>query len=83
MVPSTSHFGFLLHKGNGPVEADVVWPSSGSIHPKTVTAWYAGMLAMAFYCASYRGEDEYLEGSKQDDLEKIDALLLRLSPHQQ
>jgi hypothetical protein len=41
------------------------------------------MLAMAFSCASYRGEDEYREGSEQDDLEKLDALLLRLSPHQQ
>jgi len=41
------------------------------------------MLAMVSYYASYGGEDQYMEGSEQDDLEKIEALLLRLSPHQQ
>ena|GEM_PF-930332 len=76
-------FGFLLHQEDNPVESDGVWPRSGRIHPKTVTAYYAGMLAMAFYCASYGGEDDYLEGSEQDDLEKIDALLLRLCPDEQ
>jgi hypothetical protein len=55
----------------------------GRINPKTVTAYYAGMLAMAYYCASYGGEDDYLEGSEQDDLEQINDLLLRLSPDEQ
>lgn len=73
-------FGFLLHTANDPKASDVAWTHSGRIHPKTVTAYYAGMLAMAYYCASYQGEDDYLEGSEQDDLEKVDALLLRLSP---
>ena len=41
------------------------------------------MLAMVSWYASYGGEDDSIEGSEQDDLEKIDALLLRLSPHQQ
>src|SRR5712692_11565102 len=41
------------------------------------------MLAMAYYCASYGGEDDYLEGCEQDDLEKIKTLLLRLSLDEQ
>jgi hypothetical protein len=41
------------------------------------------MLAMAYYCASYGGEDEYLEGSERDDLEKIHSLLLHLSAEAQ
>jgi len=43
----------------------------------------AGMLAMAYYCASYGGEDDYQEGSERDDLEKIKSLLLRLSSEAQ
>ena len=38
---------------------------------------------MASDCALYGGEDEYQEGSEQDDLEKINNLLLRLSPDEQ
>lgn len=38
---------------------------------------------MAYYCASYGGEDDYLEGSERDDLEKIHSLLLRLSSDEQ
>jgi hypothetical protein len=41
------------------------------------------MLAMAYYCASYGREDDYLEGCEQDDLEKIQTLLLRLTPDDQ
>ena len=37
------------------------------------------MLALAFYCAAYGGEDDYVEGSEQDDLEKIDTLLPQLT----
>ena len=38
---------------------------------------------MAYYCASYGGEDDYQEGSERDDLEKIKSLLLRLSSEAQ
>jgi hypothetical protein len=76
-------FGFLLHTEDDPLESDVAWPYSGRIHPKTVTAYYAGMLAMAYYCASSGGEDDDVEGSEQDDLEQVNALLLRLSPDEQ
>lgn len=78
-------FGFLLYREHDPVTSDDAWIQiqRGRIHPKTVTAYYAGMLAMAFYCASYEGEDDYIERSEQDDLEKINALLLRLSPDEQ
>lgn len=38
---------------------------------------------MAYYCASYSGEDEYQEGSERDDLEKINSLLVRLSSEEQ
>jgi hypothetical protein len=55
------------------------WLQRGRTDPRTVTAYYAGMLTMAYYCASYGGEDDYLEGCEQDDLEKINTLLLRLS----
>src|SRR5258706_7527223 len=41
------------------------------------------MLAMAYYCASNGGEDDYQEGSERDDLEKINSLLLRLSSEKQ
>src|SRR5262249_28556154 len=58
-------------------------PSSGRIHPKTVMAYYAGMLAMAYYCASYGGEDDYVEGSEQEDLGQVNNLFLRLSPDEQ
>jgi hypothetical protein len=47
-------------------------------NPEMVTAYYAGMLALASYCVSHGGEDEYPEGSEQDDLATIDALLLQL-----
>jgi hypothetical protein len=73
-------FGFLLHTTDNPTELDMTWNNMSRVHPKTVTAYYAGMLAMAYYCASYQGEDDYLEGSERDDLEQIDALLLRLCP---
>jgi hypothetical protein len=48
-----------------------------------VTAYYAGMLSLAFYYTSYGGENDYLEGSERDDLEKIDSLLLQLSSDEQ
>ena len=76
-------FGFLLQTEDDPVESDVAWIHSGRINPNTVTASYAGLLAMALYCASYGGEDDYVEGSEQDDLEQINELLLRLSPDEQ
>ncbi len=69
-------FGFLLHTEDDPVESDVAWTNSGRINPNTVTAYYAGVLAMALYCAFYGGEDDYVEGSEQDDLAKINELLL-------
>lgn len=43
-----------------------------------ITIYYAGMVATAYYCASYGGEDDYPEESEQDDLAKADALLLQL-----
>jgi hypothetical protein len=64
---SYCRLGFLLHEGNDALETDGAWTHSGRINPKTVTAYYAGMLAMAYYCASYKGEDDYLEGSERDD----------------
>ena len=75
-------FGFLVPDSDThqPIEE---WPTNGRIAPQTITAYYAGMLAMAFYCASFEGEDEYLEGSERDDLEKIEALLLRLRSDEQ
>jgi|SRR5215469_12953916 len=76
------HFGFLMPNGDEDLSPDE-WLQRGRIDPRTVTAYYAGMLAMAYYCASYEGEDDYLEGSEQDDLERIDALLLRLCPDEQ
>jgi hypothetical protein len=76
-------FGFVLHVEDDLLESDVSWLSSGRIHPKTVTVYYAGMLAMAYYCASYGGEDDYLEGNEQDDLERLNSLLLQLSPDEQ
>jgi hypothetical protein len=75
-------FGFLLPRGEDHPSPDE-WLQRGRTDPRTVTAYYAGMLAMAYYCASYGGEDEYLEGSERDDLEKIDSLLLRLSSETQ
>ena len=59
------------------------WLQRGRIDPRTVTAYYAGMLATAYYCALYGGEDDYLEGSEQNDVEKIQTLLLRLSADEQ
>ena len=59
------------------------WRKLGRIDRRTVTAYYAGMLAMAYYCASYGGEDDYIEGGERDDLEKINTLLLRLSSDEQ
>ena len=47
-------------------------------NPEMIIALYAGMLSLAYYCASYGGEEDYLEGSERDDLEKIDSLLLLL-----
>lgn len=57
--------------------------ASSRRNPEMVTAYYAGMLSLAYYCASYGGEDDYLEGSELDDLEKIDSLLLQLSSDEQ
>lgn len=75
-------FGFLLPQGDDYLSPDE-WLQRGRIDPRTVTAYYAGMLAMAYYCASYAGEDEYQEGSERDDLEKINSLLVRLSSEEQ
>jgi hypothetical protein len=75
-------FGFLLPQGDDHPSPDE-WLQRGRIDPRTVTAYYAGMIAMAYYCDSYGGEDEYQEGSERDDLEKIDNLLLRLSSEEQ
>jgi len=38
---------------------------------------------LAYYCASYGGKDDYPEGGERNDLEKINSLLLRLSPDEQ
>jgi hypothetical protein len=75
-------FGFLLPKLDDHQSPDE-WLQRGRIDPRTVTAYYAGMLALAFYCAFYGEEDDYIEGSEQDDLEKIDSLLPQLSPDEQ
>ena len=75
-------FGFLTPQLDDHQSPDE-WLHRGRIDARTVTAYYAGMLAKVYYCASYGGEDEYLEGSEQDDLEKADALLLRLCPDEQ
>lgn len=75
-------FGFLTPQLDDHQLPDE-WLHRGRIDARTVTAYYVSMLAMAYYCASYGGEDDYLEGSEQDDLEKIDALLLRLCPDEQ
>jgi hypothetical protein len=75
-------FGFLMPKSEENLSPDESF-RRGRIDPRTVTAYYAGMLAMAYYCASYGGEDDYQEGSERDDLEKIDALLLRLGSEEQ
>jgi len=75
-------FGFLMPNADEDLSPDE-WLQRGRIDPRTVTADYAGMLAMAYYCASYEGEDDYLEGCEQDDLEKINTLLLRLSSDEQ
>ena len=72
-------FGFLLPRGDEALSLDE-WFPRGRIDSRTVTAYYAGMLATAYYCASYGGEDDYPEGSEQDDLEKIQTLLRRPSP---
>src|SRR6266699_2771805 len=68
-------FGFLMPNVDEDLSPDE-WLQRGRIDPRTVTAYYAGMRAMAYYCASYEGEDDYLEGCEQDDLEKIKTLLL-------
>lgn len=75
-------FGFLMPNIGEDLSPDE-WLRRGRIDPRTVTAYYAGMLAMAYYCASYGGEDDYLEGSERDDLEKINTLLLRLGSDEQ
>jgi hypothetical protein len=75
-------FGFLLPQVDDHPSPDE-WLQRGRIDPRTVTANSAGMLAMAYYCASYGGEDDYQEGSERDDLEKINSLLLRLSSEEQ
>jgi hypothetical protein len=75
-------FGFLLPRVDDQPSPDE-WLQRGRIDPRTITAYYAGMLATAYYCASYGGEDDYLEGSEQDDLKRINDLLLRLNPDEQ
>lgn len=75
-------FGFLLPRADEDLSPDD-WLQRGRIDPRTITAYFAGMLAMAYYCASYEGEDDYPEGSERDDLEKIQTLLLRLSSDEQ
>src|ERR1700730_15754212 len=67
-------FGFLVPRSDDQLSPDE-WLRRGRIDRRTVTAYYAGMLAMAYYCASYAREDEYLEGSERDDLENIHTLL--------
>ncbi len=71
-------FGFLLPQGESHLSPDE-WLQRGRIDSRTVTANSAGMLALAYYCTSYGGENECLEGSERDDLEKIHSLLLHLS----
>jgi hypothetical protein len=66
-------FGFLVPRSDDQLSPDE-WLRRGRIDPRTVTA---------YYCASYAGEDEYLEGSERDDLEKIHTLLPRLSADEQ
>jgi hypothetical protein len=75
-------FGFLVPNLDDHQSPDE-WLQRGRIDRRTVTAYYAGMLAMAYYCASYGGEDDYIEGGERDDLEKINKLLLRLSSDEQ
>ena len=75
-------FGFLVPPSDDQQSPDE-WLRRGRIDLRTITAYYGGMLAMAYYCASYGGEDEYLEGSERDDLEKIHTLLLRLGTDEQ
>ena len=43
-------FGYLLPQGDDHPSPDE-WLQRGRIDPRTVTAYYAGMLAMAYYCA--------------------------------
>lgn len=52
-------------------------------NPELITIYYAGMLAMAYICAANEGIFEYLEGSEQSDLEKIDQLLLQIGSDEQ
>ncbi len=54
-----------------------------SKNPELITIYYAGMLAMAYICAVNEGIYEYLEGSEQSDLEKIDQLLLQIGSDEQ
>ena len=75
-------FGFLLPQGEDLLSPDE-WLQRGRIDSRTVTANSAGMLAMSYHCASYGGENECLEGSERDDLEKIYSLLLHLSSESQ
>ncbi len=75
-------FGFLVPLSDDQLSPDE-WLQRGRIDPRTVTAYSAGMLAMTYYCASYAGEGDYLEGRERDDLEKIHTLLLRLSADEQ
>ena len=57
--------------------------ASSRRNPEMITALYAGMLSLAYYCAYYEGEDDYLEGSEREDLGKIHSLLLQLSSDEQ
>src|SRR6266487_1340262 len=52
-------FGFLLPQGDDHPSPDE-WLQRGRIDPRTVTAYYAGMIAMAYCCASYAGVPEMI-----------------------
>ena len=48
-------------------------------HPDLITIFSAGMLAVAFFCASQNCSNDYPLRSEQDDVEKIDQLLSHIS----
>jgi ATP-dependent Zn protease len=52
-------------------------------NPEMITIYYAGMIAMAYFCAANEGTYEYLEGSEQSDLEKVDQLLLQIGSNEE
>ncbi len=58
------------------------WHDTGK-NPELITIYYARMLAMAYFCAANEEVYNYLEGSEQSDLEKIDQLLLQIGTNEQ